>query len=599
MNIYDSGTSGNIVAGNYIGTDISGTMALGNGAAGVEIWSGATGNLVGVNGNDSDPQAERNLISGNQWGGVEIHDYGTSGNIVAGNKIGTDISGTIAVGNSRGGGGDLERRANNRVGVNGNDSDPRAEANLISGNDWNGVVIHDQGTTGNIVAGNLIGTDIHGTAALPNQYSGVAIYNGAVNNWVGAGGNGTAFTSERNIISGNTNNGIWIWNTGTDNNVVAGNYIGTDDTGTVALGHWNQGVAIGGGAEGNQIGSNGAEVNTAERNIISGNGNSGVWIEDTGTNNNIVAGNYIGTDVTGTVAVANDWSGVEIHNGAQSNIAEGNLISGNDGAWRLDHGYREPTITLWRATTSVPMLRETHRSATAYPELRSTGEQDNQIGANDNGVADTAERNIISGNGHAGIWITDSETNNNVVDGNYIGTNAAGNAAWAMAGPGLRSLRERRYNITDGNLISGNGNAGVWITDPGTNNNIVTGNDVGTDATGTVAIGNGWSGVGVVAGAQNNIIGTVGAGNVIAFNGFNGNGNGEAGVTIGNNPADVNTVGNSIQGNSIFGNAVLGIDLGNDGVSENTPGGPHSGPNNLQNFPVLTSAVTASGPRLS
>ncbi len=595
VDIYDSGTSGNIVAGNYIGTDISGTMALGNGAAGVEIWSGATGNLVGVNGNDSDPQAERNLISGNQWGGVEIHDYGTSGNIVAGNKIGTDISGTIAVGNSGAGVEIWNGATNNRVGVNGNDSDPRAEANLISGNDWNGVVIHDQGTTGNIVAGNLIGTDIHGTAALPNQYSGVAIYNGAVNNWVGAGGNGTAFTSERNIISGNTNNGIWIWNTGTDNNVVAGNYIGTDDTGTVALGHWNQGVAIGGGAEGNQIGSNGAEVNTAERNIISGNGNSGVWIEDTGTNNNIVAGNYIGTDVTGTVAVANDWSGVEIHNGAQSNIAEGNLISGNDGAgvWITDQGTNNNTVAGNYIGTNAAGNAPIGNGLSGV-EIHG-GAQDNQIGANDNGVADTAERKIISGNGHAGIWITDSETNNNVVDGNYIGTNAAGNAAVGNGWSGVTILAGAQNNITDGNLISGNGNAGVWITDPGTNNNIVTGNDVGTDATGTVAIGNGWSGVGVVAGAQNNIIGTVGAGNVIAFNGFNGNGNGEAGVTIGNNPADVNTVGNSIQGNSIFGNAVLGIDLGNDGVSENTPGGPHSGPNNLQNFPVLTSAVTASG----
>ena len=93
----------------------------------------------------------------------------------------------------------------------------------------------------------------------------------------------------------------------------------------------------------------------------------------------------------------------------------------------------------------------------------------------------------------------------------------------------------------------------------------------------------------IVYGSSNNTVGgtAAGAGNTIAFNGG-------AGVVVGSNSGD-QAVGNAILSNSIYGNGALGIDLGDDGVTLNTPGGPHSGPNDLQNFPVLSQAATFDG----
>ena len=127
-------------------------------------------------------------------------------------------------------------------------------------------------------------------------------------------------------------------------------------------------------------------------------------------------------------------------------------------------------------------------------------------------------------------------------------------------------------------MISGNGQIGVTINDAGTSNNTVAGNLIGTDASGLAAIPNG-TGV-VLSNASNNTIGgtTAGAGNTIANNGV--------GVSVTNSGT-----GNGILGNSIFSNTGLGIDLGSDGVTPNDRGDADTGPNNLQNFPVLTAAA--------
>ena len=135
-----------------------------------------------------------------------------------------------------------------------------------------------------------------------------------------------------------------------------------------------------------------------------------------------------------------------------------------------------------------------------------------------------------------------------------------------------------------GNIISANGNLGVWITGAGATGNVVEGNKIGTDATGTLSLGNAYDGVRIDAGASNNTIGgtVAGAGNIIAFNGGNG-------VTVGDDATDAST-GDAILENAIFANTQLGIDLGNDGVTLNDSSG-HTGPNLFQDFPVLSSAI--------
>lgn len=135
--------------------------------------------------------------------------------------------------------------------------------------------------------------------------------------------------SERNIISGNGFRGAWLMSS---NNTVSGNYIGTNVTGRVALGNSDVGLVIEGGAQFNKIGG----TKSGERNIISASGHFGVWILGS---NNTISGNYIGTNAPGTRALGNGWSGIEIHSNAVNNIiggtssGAGNLIYGNEEMW--------------------------------------------------------------------------------------------------------------------------------------------------------------------------------------------------------------------------------------------------------------------------
>ena len=97
------------------------------------------------------------------------------------------------------------------------------------------------GTTGNVVAGNLIGLNVNSTAnvidGLGDGFAGVESISGASGNWIGvnaAAGPGTETALQGNVISGSYI-GVAIYNTGTNANTVAGNLIGTDPTGTVAV----------------------------------------------------------------------------------------------------------------------------------------------------------------------------------------------------------------------------------------------------------------------------------------------------------------------------------------------------------------------------
>jgi hypothetical protein len=216
------------------------------------------------------------------------------------------------------------------------------------------------------------------------------------------------------------------------------------------------------------------------------------------------------------------------------------------------------------------------------------------------GGTTTAARNVISGNSADGVEILGIglSPTGNLVQGNFIGTDSTGrsalsNGAGAPAGAGGGvQLIDADNNTIGGtvagarNVIAGNGVAG--ILDNGSQSNAIQGNFVGVGADGVTAVPNAagvWlmgSNVGV---AQNNLIGgtVAGSGNLIEFNSG-------AGVIVSGSAAS----GDGILGNSIFSNGGLGIDLGNDGVTPNSPGGPHTGPNNLQNSPVITAVTPGS-----
>ncbi len=178
----------------------------------------------------------------------------------------------------------------------------------------------------------------------------------------------------------------------------------------------------------------------------------------------------------------------------------------------------------------------------------------------------------------------------NVIAGNFLGPDAAGTAARGNSEAGI--YVSSAGNVIggaapgSGNVISGNAGSGIWLAGVNAVSNLVQGNLIGTATNGTSALGNGLDGVTLDNGAARNTIGgsTNGAGNRIAFNGRNG-------VTL--EPAA--GTDNAILGNAIFANAELGIDLGADGQTANDPGDADTGPNNVQNAPVLDSIQTVGG----
>ena len=146
----------NQLVGNYLGTNLAGTVSAGNGGQGVWITNGANTNIVGTNGDSVNDVAERNIISGNSANGVFVDGTGTDYNVIAGNFIGTDAVGSSTVPN-RGSGVRVSGVTNTRIGTDGNGVGDEDERNTIAGNSGNGIVIDGVGTTGTIVASNSIG----------------------------------------------------------------------------------------------------------------------------------------------------------------------------------------------------------------------------------------------------------------------------------------------------------------------------------------------------------------------------------------------------------------------------------------------------------
>lgn len=293
------------IVGNRIGTDINGTAAIANGTGISTVLS----NLITVGGSTA---LLRNLISGNNIG---IDHLGSKSEFY-GNYIGTSSGGNTALGNLTNGM-TIQGDSNLIGGI------LAGQGNLLSGNQINGISITSASSIGNEVKGNLVGTNITGTAAIPNVGNGIDFSNGAKKNIVGG-----TIAAARNIISGNTSSGIGF--NATDTNYVYGNFIGTDLNGTTALGNGASGIAIT-SAENTIIG----DATAAGANVISGNGTNGISIGGTGGDFTIIKHNYIGTDLSGLLNLANTGRGVLINTGALDTeiggiaAGEGNFIANN------------------------------------------------------------------------------------------------------------------------------------------------------------------------------------------------------------------------------------------------------------------------------
>jgi choice-of-anchor C domain-containing protein len=167
------------------------------------------------------------------------------------------------------------------------------------------------------------------------------------------------------------------------------------------------------------------------------------------------------------------------------------------------------------------------------------------------------------------------------VQGNWIGLNSAGSAAAANASAGLRVASSLNTvggsGPQQGNVISGNGGAGVQV-DAGSSGSVIVANRIGTNVAGSAGVGNGQEGLTLFAQAT---VGGVaaGLGNTIAYN--SGHGISVRGAVS----------GAVIRGNAIFSNSGLGIDLGNDGVSANDGAKTSGQPNLKMDRPLTVQAV--------
>lgn len=264
------GGQDNTIEGNLIGTDITGEQALGNATCGLVVDGGATGTQIG-----GTAAGEGNLISANGLHGIEINT--ATDTTILGNEIGTDLTGDQALPNGSTGVFVIGPDASGTV-IGGAAA---GAGNLISGNlagdGGVGVQIGQAGdpagsVTATTLAGNRIGTDAAGTAALPNAGDGIDVADGVQGLTIG----GTA-TGAGNVISGNTGDGIQINpTTATVSDLsIFSNLIGTDATGSAALPNTGNGVEVDAPAAGFAIGGTGL----GEANLIADNTGDGVLLD--------------------------------------------------------------------------------------------------------------------------------------------------------------------------------------------------------------------------------------------------------------------------------------------------------------------------------
>jgi|GEM_PF-1106616 len=494
---FTSGAGGSSISGLSIYNTGSSTEAiqLQQGLSNVHIW----GNYIGVLANGSSPSSSAEF---NKDDGILLGNYDAD-------------SGSFT---------------NITIGTNGDGANDANEGNVISNaadavGGGDGIQLGTANGTytwSNIrISGNYIGLAADGITAAPNginegdaPYGGSGINNvGGSNLLIGSNGNGTSDAQERNIISGNTGNGIELYKAAS-NVSIAGNYIGTDKTGMVAVPNGTAstsslpyiGILV--------LGTSGDISNVvigfddtrhtaanaaAVRNVISGNYGLGVQVYNNMGTGNRISGNYIGVNATGNTALGN----------GQANIAH-------------------PAAVLFAVGVDITVAGNV------------------LVGTNSNGTNDVYERNIISGNIDArGVYIRNGSTAN-VVAGNYIGVGA------------------------DGTTAVGNDFPGVHI-----------------DASGSNRIGSNDDGTNDAAEA-----------NIIANNGKS--------VNIANPSGDGlritgNATRNRISRNIFFNNKQNAIDLSNDGVTANDGVTTASSPNILLDYPVFTaygisgSTMTVSG----
>lgn len=562
--------------------------------------------------------------SGSRVSGLAIHGFtdhaielrGTGNHIVSNNFLGTFANGT-SVDPNAGAGVYIEGSAGNLVG-----GTTAAARNVFAGSPAipsslgfpaPGLYIAPDASN-NRVEGNHFGLDRSGAIGLGLGGPGVFIANSR-GNIIG----GTESSEQRNVIAlvpavpGNTIFGFGILLSGPNctSNSIVGNRLGTDPTGTLLRANGGGGIRL----------FNGPSFNSIRQNLILGSPVGVLLGAEAGDPQTLVAGNLveenlIGTNTAGNTTLGNR-QGVLLAAGTSANVINRNVMSGNllenlviegdNASGNLVLGNligTDPAGTRALITSGVISVNN------LFAGVRlGNGAQRNQIGK-------PGEGNIISGNPGDGILLrfvpggaSNQPLNDNIIEGNQIGTDHSGRFAVPNSGYGIRILDAAGNGIGGDtsaarNTISGNRLSGILIAGARASGNRITSNHIGTDTGGALSLPNGSDladacrdGFGIhVVGAAGNRIGAItsaeGERNLIRANR-------RAGIRIEDFnaclqlPSLAPTSLVDVRSNRIFGNGGLGIDLGVSGPDTNDNADVDSGPNTLLNAPVLQTASPA------
>jgi CSLREA domain-containing protein len=430
--------------------------------------------------------------------------------------------------------------------------------------DGDGLVL--DGTFSSTIQNNYIGLKADGSAG-GNGSAGIYITNNSDSNLI-----------QDNVISENDGRGIFIGVGDSDDNTIAGNLIGTDPSGSTAMGNFFEGVLVN-GVSGTTIGG----TSPSTRNVISGNGSGGVLITG-GATSTTVSGNYIGVAGDGQTALGNGSngpsSGVEASSGAT-----GTTIGGTaSGATNVVSGHADDGVLITGSGTAATVQGNrigTNAAGDARVSNDASGIEVASGASATIGGTTSGAGNVIAGNDEYEIRLG---TNGNTVQGNYLDTNANGDDL----GSSFNALRVAGDNNQIGgtsasaaNVVGHTNTHAVYLTG---SVNTLQGNYVGEMPDGTPV---GTAGVSVRVAGSGNTIGGIGAGegNTLAHAGW--------GVSI------ESGTGHTVRGNRIYDHSQdphgITFDRFSGSPTSNDAGDSDTGPNRQQNFPEIQSADYDSG----
>ena len=463
-----------ILNNNYIGLALDGSAA-GNSGDGVFVAATSSGNQIGYNPEaavlaaDGDPATGvvSNVISANGGNGISLH--GSADNIIVSNRIGTSVDGNSGLGNG-----------------------------------GNGIWVTD-GSNDNTIGGTVIGNDAGGLANNPTGSKGTVA--------------GVFVTPPLgNLISGNAENGVLI-DANSQNNILYGNFVGTNADGDAAVGNLGDGVAIVDADFNSLHGCTVVDEPFVYYNVVSGNAGNGIHV--TNSDHVTIRANFAGVGADNASIVANGNDGVLIDGSSVNTqvggvIPLGNVIGGN-----ANNGIEVAD------TASGFSTLNTFAGTLAFAGIAANG--NDGILITSTGGNQTVQTNVISGNLNNGLEISGDAWGVTVVP-NIIGLNTRGDGAvdfgdnFANGGHGILIAGTAHDNVIGGtgvnasdsvirqNTISNNDGYGVVITDQAFNN-VIADSAIGTDIQEVGALGNGAGGV---------LLDSTGSGNVVgaAYTGF-------------------------------------------------------------------------------